>query len=188
MRVSTLEQNLGRQEFLAKENNAEKIFEEKASGKNTDRPEFKKMMEFCREGDVIYVESISRIARNTLDLLNIVKRLEEKNVGFVSLKEAIDTTTPQGRFILTIFGALFELEREQTLQRQREGIALAKLEGKYKGRQPIKIDWSDFERLNNYWKKGEITAVTAMSQLGLKPNTFYRRVKTFEERRKIANA
>lgn len=144
------------------------------------------MLEFCREGDIIYVESISRIARNTLDLLNIVKKLEDKKVDFISLKENIDTTTPQGRFVLTIFGALAELEREQTLQRQREGIALAKAEGKYKGRQPIKINWSEFENLYRYWKEGKITAVTAMSQLGLKPNTFYRRVKKFEKERGIA--
>ena len=182
LRVSTEDQNLARQEKLAKENGAEKIFKEKTSGKNQDRQELKKMLDFCREGDVIFVESISRMARNTRDLLNIVDKLEEKKVGFVSLKESIDTTTAQGRFILTIFGALAELEREQTLQRQKEGIAIAKKNGKYKGRQPIVVDEKIFKKSYRDWKNKQITARIFMNRLGLKPNTFYRRIKLFEER------
>ena len=126
LRVSTDGQNLDRQRELAKSEKAEKIFEEKISGKDTNRPELQKMLDFCREGDVVCVESISRLARSTRDLLNIIDKLNKKEVGFISYKENIDTTTPQGRFILTIFGALAELEREQTLQRQREGIEIAK--------------------------------------------------------------
>ena len=106
---------------------AEKLFIDKASGKNTDRAAFKEMMTFVRSGDVVIVESISRIARNTRDLLSIISDLTEKGVEFVSLKESIDTTTPQGRFMLTVFGALAELERENILERQREGIEIAKV-------------------------------------------------------------
>ena len=90
------------------------------------------MMSFVRTGDTVIVESISRIARNTRDLLTIISSLTEKGVEFVSLKESIDTTTPHGRFMLTVFGALAELERESILERQREGIEIAKAEGKYK--------------------------------------------------------
>lgn len=123
------------------------------------------------------VESISRIARNTRDLLSIVSELTEKGVEFVSLKESIDTTTPQGRFMLTVFGALAELERENILERQREGIEIAKNEGKYKGRKPVAFDTAAFKKVCARWRAGEITAIAAMNEMGLKPNTFYRRVK-----------
>ena len=94
-------------------------------------------MAFIRSGDVVIVESISRIARNVRDLLAITAELSDKGVEFISLKESIDTTTPQGRFMLTVFGAMAELERESILERQREGIAIAKASGKYKGGNPL---------------------------------------------------
>ena len=147
------------------------------SGKNTDRKAFKEMMGFVRAGDMVIVESISRIARNTRDLLSIVSELTEKQVEFVSLKENIDTTTPQGRFMLTVFGALAELERENIVERQREGIAIAKDAGKYKGRKPLEVDEAQFKDACKRWRAGEITATAAMQEVGLKPNTFYRRVK-----------
>ena len=101
----------------------EQVFIDKMSGKNTDRPELKRMMSFVREGDTLVVESISRFARNTRDLLDLTEQLAAKNVEFVSKKEAIDTSTATGNFMLTIFGAVAELEREYILQRQKEGIA-----------------------------------------------------------------
>lgn len=177
VRCSTVEQNEARQLKMMEEQNAEKLFIDKASGKNTDRTEFKAMMAFVRTGDIVIVESISRIARNTRDLLSIVSDLTEKGVEFVSLKENIDTTTPQGRFMLTVFGALAELERENILERQREGIEIAKNEGKYKGRKPVEIDEAKFKTVCGRWRAGEITATAAMQEVGLKPNTFYRRVK-----------
>ena len=177
VRCSTAEQNEARQLKMMEEQGVERIFTDKASGKNTDRVAFQEMMAFIREGDVVIVESISRIARNTRDLLSIVAELTEKGVEFVSLKENIDTTTPQGRFVLTVFGALAELERESILERQREGIAIAKAEGKYKGRKPIEINKTEFRSVCKKWRSGAITAKAAMQQLELKPNTFYRRVK-----------
>ena len=125
-------------------------------------------------GDTVIVESISRFARNTRDLLDLVERLIEKQVEFVSRKEAIDTTTPTGKFMLTVFAAVAELEREYILQRQREGIAIAKTKGKYTGRRPMPLP-DNFERVVARWRAGEITAAEAMRQTGLKPNTFYRR-------------
>lgn len=177
VRCSTIEQNEARQLKMMEEQKAEKLFIDKASGKNTDRKAFKEMMGFVRAGDMVIVESISRIARNTRDLLSIVSELTEKQVEFVSLKENIDTTTPQGRFMLTVFGALAELERENILERQREGIAIAKDEGKYKGRKPLEIDEEQFKDVCTRWRAGEVTATAAMKEVGLKPNTFYRRVK-----------
>ena len=124
VRCSTLEQNEARQLLMMQEQKAERVFTDKASGKDTDREAFKEMMSFVREGDTVVVESISRIARNTRDLLSIISELTDKGVEFVSLKESIDTTTAQGRFMLTVFGALAELERENILERQREGIEI----------------------------------------------------------------
>lgn len=180
VRCSTAEQNEARQIKMMDEQGVEKIFTDKASGKNSDRPALKAMLTFVRSGDVVVTESISRIARNTQDLLSIVAELTDNNVDFVSLKESIDTTTPQGRFVLTVFAALAELERESILERQREGIAIAKAEGKYKGRQPVQVDEQQFRAMCARWRSGEITAKAAMEQLTLKPNTFYRRVREYD--------
>ena len=179
VRCSTVEQNEERQLRMMAERGIDPahIFTDKASGKNTDRPAFHKMMNYVREGDTVIVESISRIARNTRDLLAIVEQLTAKGVEFVSIKENIDTTTPQGKFMLTVFGALAELERENILERQREGIAIAKEQGKYKGRKPIDADPEQLAAVCARWRAGEITARAAMQEVGMKPNTFYRRVK-----------
>lgn len=176
IRCSTEEQNEARQIESAKEVNAEKIFIDKASGKNADRKELKEMLSFVREGDTVYCSDISRIARNTKDLLNIVEELNNKGVYFVSLKESIDTTTATGKFLLTIFGAMAELERENILQRQREGIEIAKKEGKYKGRKRIEIDEKLFNKMVNEWKNGERTATSIIKFFNISPQTFYRRV------------
>ena len=177
IRVSTEEQNTVRQEVLLRELGVDEIFIDKASGKNADRPELSRMMNYVRHADTVIVESISRFARNTRDLLDLVEWLTEKQVEFVSRKEAIDTTTPTGKFMLTVFAAVAELEREYILQRQREGIAIAKTKGKYTGRKPRPLP-DNFERVVSRWRAGEITATEAMRQTGLKPNTFYRRCST----------
>lgn len=153
----------------------DEVYIDRMSGKNTERPELQKMMEYVRHGDTVIVESISRFARNTRDLLDLVERLTGKGVEFISKKEAIDTTTPTGKFMLTIFGAVAELEREYILQRQREGIAIAKEQGKYTGRKPIQP--SEFDRVVSQWRNGEITATEAMRVLKLSKTTFYRKVK-----------
>lgn len=175
VRVSTQEQNTIRQELLMENLGVDEVYIDRMSGKSTDRPELKKLMEYVRRGDTVIVESISRFARNTRDLLELVERLSAKGVEFVSKKEAIDTTTPSGKFMLTIFGAVAELEREHILQRQQEGIAIAKANGVYKGRKPI--ERPEFPQVAELWREGKITAVEAMRRLDMKPRTFYRRVK-----------
>lgn len=182
VRVSAVDQNTARQE-TALEVQVDKLFIDKMSGKNTDRPALKEMLSYVREGDTLIVESISRLARSTKDLLQIIEILTEKGVHFVSLKESIDTASPQGRFMLTVFGAMAELERENILQRQAEGIAIAKKQGKYTGRQPIAVNSELFNKTVERWKAGEITAVKAMQILELKPNTFYRRVNQMARER-----
>ena len=140
------------------------------------------MMNFIREGDTVVVSEISRFARNTRDLLSLIDTLTSKGVRFESQKEKIDTSTPAGKFMLTVFSAIAQLEREYILQRQREGIEARKAAGGYHGRKPIAIDKEAFEREYLQWKGGVITARAAMKNLGLTPNTFYRRVKDYEGR------
>ena len=132
------------------------------------------MMKFVRSGDTVVVESLSRFGRNTRDLLTLVEELTAKGVEFVSQKEAINTTTPSGRFVLTVFAAMAELEREYILQRQKEGIAIAKEQGKYTGRKRIELD--DFDEVFMQWKRKDITAVEAMKRLNISNSTFYRRI------------
>jgi len=178
IRVSAADQKIDRQEMILKELNIDKYFIEQASGKNTDRTQLRKMLEYVREGDTVYIESISRLARSIKDLLSIVQQLQDKSVDLVSLKENIDTTTPQGRFMLTVFGALFELERENTLQRQKEGIAAAKIKGKKFGRPQIDKP-KEWDKVIGLWQEKKITATEAMRRLNLNRGTFYRRVNEY---------
>ena len=180
IRISTVGQNTARQEVLMRELGVEKVVVDRMSGKSADRPELKAMMAFVRQGDTIVVESISRFARNTKDLLELVEQLTVKGVEFISKKESLDTSTPSGRFVLTIFGAVAQLEREYLLQRQKEGIAIAKQEGKYKGRKPLERTGQDAVMAS--WRNGEITAAEAMRRLQMSKTTFYRRVNQMERR------
>ena len=178
-RVSTEEQNEARQlhSFEDYTEKIKKVFIDKLSGKNTDRPQLQAMLSYVREGDVVVVSDFSRLARSTRDMLQIVQELTDKGVGLISLKEKVDTETPQGRFMLTVFAALAELERETILQRQREGISIAKQQGKYKGRKPIPFKEEKFRTECKKWRNGEQTAVATMKKLNIKKNRFYKIVK-----------
>ena len=156
-----------------------KVYIDKMSGKDTKRPALQEMMNFVREGDSVVVESISRFARNTKDLLELTEQLNSKHVQFVSQKENIDTNTPTGKFMLTIFGAVAELEREYIRQRQREGIEIAKQQKKYKGRPAKQLD--TFDEIYQQWKSGNMTATFASEQLNVSRSTFYRKVSEHEK-------
>lgn len=174
-RVSTAGQSTLRQDVMMQEQKIEKIFIEKISGKDRSRPELQKMLDFVREGDMVIIESISRLARSTRDFLNILDELERKHVALISLKEQIDTSTPTGRFLVSIFAALAQLEREQILSRQKEGIAAQKAAGTYTGGRPrVKVDQKQLNSVMNRWKSGEITAVQGMKELSVTKATFYR--------------
>ncbi len=177
-RVSTAGQSTLRQEVMMQEHQIEKVFVEKVSGKDRNRPELQKMLEFVREGDTVIIESISRLARSTRDFLNILDELEKKQVALISLKEQIDTATPTGRFLVSVFAALAQLEREQILSRQKEGIAAQKANGTYTGGRPrIHVDHKLLNNVTERWRNGEITAVQAMKELTITKATFYRLVK-----------
>ena len=181
VRVSSTDQNEARQ-LKALENFGKpmhRIFIDKCSGKNTDRPELRKMLDYVRDGDVVVVSEYARLARSSADMLRIVHDLQEKGVEIISLKEQLDTTTPQGRFMLTVFAGLAELERETIHERQKEGIAIAKAQGKYKGRQPIPVDAERFKVECAKWRAGQQTAKATMKKFNMTPSRFYRKVKEF---------
>lgn len=176
VRVSTVEQNPARQDELMKSFGVDKVYSEKLSGKDTKRPQFQEMIDFLREGDTLYVESFSRLSRSTRDLLDTVNTLNEKGVSLVSDKEKIDTTTPQGRLVMTVFAAIYQFERENTLERQREGIEIAKRQGKYKGRKPIEVT-DAFLKIARKWEKGELQLKDAVEESGVSQSTFFRKCK-----------
>ena len=179
-RVSTQEQNEGRQLETFAELGVDKCFIDKCSGKDTARPQLQAMLDYVREGDTVIVTEYARLARSVRDLLNIVDDMTSKGVQVCSLKEQFDTTTPQGKLMLTIFAGLAEFEREMILERQREGIEIAKKAGKYKGRQPLPFDEKQFRREVKAWRAGEQTAKDTMRHLDMKPNRFYRKVKDLD--------
>lgn len=185
IRVSTEHQETARQQEIMDSYQVDRVFSEKLSGASTDRPQLKVMLDYVRESDTLYVESISRLGRSAKDLLNIIDTLTDKKVTLISHKEKIDTDTTTGKFMLTVFAALSQLEREQLKQRQREGIEIAKAQGKYTGRKPIPIDWDKFSNLYGEWKSKSITGRDFMRRMGLSVNTFYRRVREYEIRHGI---
>lgn len=181
LRVSTTDQNLEQQRVMLEKYNINRWYEEKASAKDTNRPRFQEMMDWVRDGDTIYIRDFSRLARSTQDLLHITKKLTKKGVKLVSEKENIDTSTPQGKLMLTMIAAINEFERENLLERQREGIEIAKQMGKYKGRKKVDLptNWSE---IYPRWKNRELTATQAIEQLNLKRTTFYKLIKEYEKK------
>jgi len=186
IRVSTHEQNEMRQIEMMKEKGIDKLFIDKCSGKNTNRPELKNMLEFIREGDNLYIESFSRLARNTQNLLELVEYITEtKKAHLISLKESIDTSTAAGKMMLGIIGSIYQFERECLLERQKEGIRIAVAQGKYKGRK--KIEFPDqWEEIYQKYKVREITGTKAIELLNLKRTTFYKLKKEYESREQVA--
>lgn len=179
VRVSTVEQNESRQMVTMEKYNVEKIFQEKVSAKDTNRPQLQELLDYAREGDTIIIHDFSRLARSTKDLLEIVELLESKEITLISSKENIDTSTPTGKLMLTMIGAINEFERTNMLERQREGIAIAKAEGKYKGRKEVKID--NFEEYYNKYKNREINKTQLAKELGVSRPTLDKLIREHEE-------
>ncbi|MCL2187776.1 MAG: recombinase family protein [Defluviitaleaceae bacterium] len=143
-RVSTVEQNLDRQLDSLDANGAEKIFTEKVSGKKADRPELLKMIEHLRDGDVVVIAELTRLSRSTKDLFAIVEQIQGRGANIKSLKETwLDTTTPHGKLMFTIFAGLSQFEADLTAQRTREGLAAARARGRTGGRPKVASDNSN---------------------------------------------
>ena len=177
VRVSTIEQNEERQIAALDKFNIDKWFIEKVSAKDTNRPELKSMLNYIREGDKVYIHDFSRLARNTADLLQLVEQFTSMGITLISNKENIDTATPTGKLMLTMIGAIAEFERANLLERQREGIAIAKAKGAYKGRQVKKIDNDKFEEAYQRYKTREINKTQLASELGISRPKLYSLLK-----------
>jgi DNA invertase Pin-like site-specific DNA recombinase len=177
IRVSTVEQNEVRQVEALEKRNIEKWFTEKVSGKDTNRPQLQAMLDYVRDGDTIYVHDFSRLARSTKDLLSIVEKLKAKDVHIVSNKENIDSSTPTGKLMLTMIGAIAEFERQNMLERQAEGIAIAKREGKFKGGQVKKIDEKMWNQYYNQYMQRELTKVDFAKLLNISRPTLDKLIK-----------
>lgn len=179
IRVSTLEQHEERQKVeLTEKAHIEKIFLDKLSGRDTNRPQLQAMLEFIREGDIVYVSEFSRLARSTKDLLDIVQQMSEKQVQVISLKENFDTSTPAGELAMTMFAAIATFERKIMLERQKEGIALAKSQGKYKGRKEVKkpVNWQELVKM---YKCRKIASVSELVKIcGCSRPTVYKWLKS----------
>jgi len=177
IRVSSKEQNEDRQLIAMLDRGIPKsrIFVEKLSGKDIKRPALNELINKIQKGDVVVVESVSRFARNTQDFLLLLTKLESKDVEFISLKEQMDTATPAGRFMRTVFAATAELEREYLLQRQAEGVDAAKKRGVVFGRP--KKEPKNFEEIVIQWQNKKIDFKEALRKTGLKSSTFYSRLR-----------
>lgn len=180
VRVSTVEQNESRQLITMEKYNVEKVFSEKVSAKDTNRNELKAILDYVREGDTIVIHDFSRLARSTKDLLHIVELLEDKKVNLISAKENIDSSTPTGKLMLTMIGAINEFERTNMLERQREGIAIAKSEGKYKGRKEVKVD--NFEEYYTRYLNREFNKTQLAKELEVSRPTLDKLIKEYENK------
>ena len=179
VRVSTIDQNEARQREALKDCRIDKWYVEKASGKDTNRPKLQEMLEYVREDDTVYVEDFSRLGRSTADLLEIVQAIEDAGAKFVSLKENFDTSTPVGRLQMTMMAAIAEFERAMILERQREGIAIAKREGKYKGRKAVSVP-----NIGDYYQRymtRQGTKTSIAKELGICRTTLDRLFKEYEK-------
>ena len=181
IRVSSIDQNEQRQIEAMKQYNIEKWFIEKISAKDTNRPKLLEMLDFAREGDTIHIHDFSRLARSTKDLLNIVEHLQKKGIRLVSNKENIDTSTPTGKLMLTLIGAIAEFERQNLLDRQREGIAIAKREGRYKGGKKKYIP--NFGYHYDRYMRRETTKAALARELHISRPTLDRMIKDYQSQR-----
>ena len=189
VRVSTVEQNEARQIEGLEKHDIDKWFTEKVSGKNTDRPQLQAMLDYVREGDTVFIHDFSRLARSTKDLLEIVEFLSCKGVHLVSNKENIDSSTPTGKLMLTMIGAIAEFERTNLLERQREGIAIQKEldkkrkaeDRKYKGRKAVSIDKDTWNKHYSMYLARELTKVQLANELGVSRPTLDKLIKEHKE-------
>lgn len=186
-RVSTERQDIRRQDEALQGVKADKVFEDKLTGKNTDRPALNRLRLEAQEGDHVYCESISRLGRNVDDLRALVDEFRQKGIVIHFIKEGFNTGPGNNmfKFMLTILGAVAEMERELTVERVREGVSKAKKHGTRSGKpigRPARELPSSFERYYNKWQAGDITAVEFAKLLEVSRGTLYNYIHHYEQR------
>lgn len=172
-RVSTLDQNLDRQLDNLKEQGCERIFAEKMTGTKADRPELQRMLEMLREGDVVVVDSFSRLSRSTKDLLDLTETFRNKGVSLISIKEKLDTTTPEGKLMMTMLAALSQFERDLIAERTKDGLKAARARGRQGGRPKAGTD-KDKARALAMYDANIMTNTEIAQSVGVSTATFNR--------------
>jgi DNA invertase Pin-like site-specific DNA recombinase len=174
-RVSTRDQTVAAQLDALHAAGCARVYEETASGANRDRPQLAAALDYMREGDTLVVWKFDRLARSLKQLIETVENLEERGIGFRSLTEAIDTTTPGGRLVFQIFGALAEFERGVIRERTRAGLDAARARGK-KGGRPAKLKEADLKAAKALLADPEINVSDVAGRLGVSSATLYRHI------------
>ena len=177
--VSTVEQNDARQREAMASHGIDRYFIDHASGKNMDRPQLQEMLKYIREGDTVYVSEFARLGRSTADLLQLVQQIQDSGAHLISLKESFDTSTPAGKLQMTMLAAIAEFERAMILERQKEGIAIAKREGKYKGRKQVSVP--NIGAYYDSYMRREKNKVQISKELNISRNTLDRLFREYKE-------
>lgn len=176
-RVSTQDQNLDRQIDQLKAAGCDKIFKEKITGTKKDRPELEKLLDQLRPGDTVIISELTRLSRSTKDLFELVEIMSGKGADIKSLKESwLDTTTPQGKLMFTIFAGISQFERDLISQRTKEGLESARARGRNGGR-PAK-DNKKIEMALKMYKEGKFTIPEITEATGVSRTTLYRYIKS----------
>jgi len=171
-RVSTKQQDLSRQIDLLKQYNCNEILTEKLTGTKSDRPELERLKDKLRSGDIVVVESFSRLGRSTKDLIDLVNYFEEHDIKLISNKENFDTSTPQGKLMMTVFQAFSQFERDLIVERTKEGLKSARARGR-KGGRP-KVNQKNISRAINLYHTEEYSVNDIVEMTGISKATLYR--------------
>lgn len=190
IRVSSADQNTARQEEQMNAVGVDRVFIDKASGKDFNREQYKAMSAMLRKGDVVFVTSLDRLGRNYKDIAeqwDFITKIKEADIVVLDMdildtRKSNDLTgTLISDIVVKLLSYVAEKERNNIRERQAQGIAIAKAAGKYKGRQPIPISEETLKEVHTAWYKNEITTSNAIKRLGVSRNTFYRRMWEYEE-------
>lgn len=177
-RVSTHQQDLSRQMDLLKQYNCNEILTEKITGTKSDRPELNRLMDKLRPSDIVVVESFSRLGRSTKDLIELVNYFEENDVKLKSIKEDFDTSSPQGRLMMTVFQAFSQFERDLIVERTKEGLESARARGRKGGRPRVKS--KTVTKAINLYNTKEYSIREIVEMTGISRATLYRYLKTYK--------
>lgn len=186
-RVSTIEQNLDRQLDALTSAGADEIIQEKITGTKADRPELNKLLDKLRKGDIVLIADLTRLSRSTKDLFSLVEQIEKKGANIKSLKESwMDTTTPQGKLMFTIFAGVSQFERDLISQRTKEGLEAARARGKKGGRKP-KLDDVKKNAIYDLYQQKKTLLKDICDMFSITKPTLYKVVEEISKSKQLDN-